>query len=434
MVSSMIGSGVFLSTGFMVATMNPNHILLAWIIGGILAFCGAVTYAEMSTQITKSGGEYQYITERIHPSMGYLVGYSTIVLGFAFPIAIDSIAAAVFFNGVYSVVGIKTLSTIFLCGILLVHLGQKCTSLWFQNILVILKVLILTSIIILGCMFGNIDIPTWTSPGITDNAFPTSSFLANQFWIAYTLSGFNAAIYIAGSFEKPQKHVPRAILIGFGTVIIAFIALNYLFLSNLTPDVLAQSASQEQPILGHLLLQNIIGDVAGPWMSLALVIIFLSSVSTMIMLGPQIFKAMIRDGNVPTFKEIHNPTHLSTIVFGVIALSLIWLSDIHSIVEGASFIIFLFSGLTAACLLWSKQAKLPSRIAASVYLIGVSAMLGFGVYHSEHLFFIMVIMGGLFFWGWKDHQKKQENYYVSPNFTLGLSTEDQPTREKSIAP
>lgn len=430
----MIGSGVFLSTGFMVSTMNPNHILLAWIVGGLLAFCGAITYAEMSSQITKSGGEYQYITERIHPSMGYLVGYSTIVLGFAFPIAIDSIAAAVFFNGVYSVVGIKTLSTIFLCGILLIHLGQRCTSLWFQNILVILKVLILASIVVLGCLFGNIEIPTWTSPGVTDDTFPTSSFLANQFWIAYTLSGFNAAIYIAGSFERPEKDVPRAILIGFGTVIIAFIALNYLFLSNLTPEVLAQSASQEQPILGHLLLQNIIGETAGKWMSLALVIIFLSSVSTMMMLGPQVFKAMIKDGNVPAMGKNHNTAQLSTIIFAAIALSLIWMSDIHQIVEGASFIIFLFSGLTAGCLLWSKPAKRLSRIAASIYLVGVCAMLGFGIYHSEHLSFIVLVMGGLFFWGWKDYQRKQEKFYVPPNFTLGLSTEEQPTREKSIAP
>ena len=106
-VASMIGTGIFLSTGFMVSTLDPWIILVSWLFGSILAFCGTVTYASLASQIDRSGGEYKYIVERIHPSLGFLVGYGSVILGFACPIAIDALAAAAFLEAVFPTFGIQ---------------------------------------------------------------------------------------------------------------------------------------------------------------------------------------------------------------------------------------------------------------------------------------------------------------------------------------
>ena len=97
-IANMIGAGVFLSTGFMAQDLNPKQILLAWAIGAFLALSGARAYAEIAQIVPKSGGEYRYLSTLVHPALGYLAGWASLLLGFSAPIAIDAFAAGAFAN------------------------------------------------------------------------------------------------------------------------------------------------------------------------------------------------------------------------------------------------------------------------------------------------------------------------------------------------
>ena len=89
-VANMIGAGVFLSAGFMAQDLTAGWILVAWIVGGMLAMAGARTYAEVSVLIPRSGGEYRYLSELVHPAVGYLAGWASLLVGFSAPMAISA--------------------------------------------------------------------------------------------------------------------------------------------------------------------------------------------------------------------------------------------------------------------------------------------------------------------------------------------------------
>src|SRR5687767_9400987 len=89
----MIGTGVFTSTGFQAASLkDPWTILLCWIIGGVVALCGAATYAELGSMLPKAGGEYVYLREAYHPAVGFMSGWVSLTAGFSAPIAVSALA------------------------------------------------------------------------------------------------------------------------------------------------------------------------------------------------------------------------------------------------------------------------------------------------------------------------------------------------------
>src|SRR5436190_18089622 len=90
-VANMIGAGVFLSTGFMAQEMGPWPILLAWVVGAVIALAGTVAYGEVARMIPRSGGEYRFLSEVFHPALGYFAGWASMLLGFAAAIAVDGL-------------------------------------------------------------------------------------------------------------------------------------------------------------------------------------------------------------------------------------------------------------------------------------------------------------------------------------------------------
>jgi APA family basic amino acid/polyamine antiporter len=83
-ISSMVGIGIFTTTGLMAGMgAGSGDILLAWLIGGILALCAALCYGELGANMPESGGEYFYISRLLHPSLGFLSGWVSMIVGFA---------------------------------------------------------------------------------------------------------------------------------------------------------------------------------------------------------------------------------------------------------------------------------------------------------------------------------------------------------------
>ena len=91
-VANMVGTGVFTSLGFQLADIqSPSVIILLWLLGGVLALCGALAYAELGAAYPRSGGEYNFVGEVFHPAGGFVSGWISVTLGFSAPIALVSI-------------------------------------------------------------------------------------------------------------------------------------------------------------------------------------------------------------------------------------------------------------------------------------------------------------------------------------------------------
>src|SRR5437899_12041305 len=87
-VASMIGSGVFTTSGFLLADLySPVRVLAAWLVGGVLAMLGALSYGALARRFPESGGEYLFLARTLHPAAGYLAGWISLLVGFSAPLA-----------------------------------------------------------------------------------------------------------------------------------------------------------------------------------------------------------------------------------------------------------------------------------------------------------------------------------------------------------
>ena len=92
-VANMIGAGVFTTSGFSLGDLsNRSTVMLAWAIGAGIAVCGAVSYGQLASRITESGGEYLFLARFVHPSVGFVAGWVSLLAGFTGAIAFAATA------------------------------------------------------------------------------------------------------------------------------------------------------------------------------------------------------------------------------------------------------------------------------------------------------------------------------------------------------
>ena len=394
-IANMIGAGVFLSAGFMAQDMNPKQILAAWVIGTLLALAGARVYSDIARLVPHSGGEYRFLSTLIHPSLGYLAGWASLLIGFSAPIAVNAMASGAFARTLHSGINATTVAAPMILGLTAVHAIGLRFSVTAQNALVALKILLVAGFVIAGLIFGNNSWPEWAPPGQTDG-FPIKPFMSNLFFVAFAFSGWNAAAYAASEFKNPKRDVPRAMILSCIVVGIIYLLINWVFVANLTPDqfTVVFNYETDRVTLGHLIMKNILGETGAACMSVLAIIAFISSSSAMMFIGPRIYAAMAKDGFLPAAlkgKEGKPPVG-AVLLQGAIALFLIFMYDIQKALSNVGAILTLFSALTVFSLFWicfkRGKYKRPAPLVLAVagfYLIVSFVMLYFGFMQSPTL-------------------------------------------------
>ena len=158
-IANMIGTGVFTSLGFQVLGIESGFaLIILWVVGGILALCGALTYGEIGAAFPQSGGEYNYLSKLYHPAVGFISGWVSVTVGFAAPIAAAAVALGQYVSKVYPSVNAVVLALSIIAIITLIHsINLKAGSL-FQRIFTIVKVVC----IVMFVGFGLFHVPEHT--------------------------------------------------------------------------------------------------------------------------------------------------------------------------------------------------------------------------------------------------------------------------------
>src|SRR5512137_552062 len=180
--ANMIGAGVFLSAGFMAQDMAPGPILLAWVAGAVLALCGAVAYGAVARLVPRSGGEYRYLSELLHPAVGYLGGWASLLVGFSAPVAMDALAAGAFASTIVPGLHPTWAGAAMVVLLTAFHAVGFRASARTQNLLVAVKALLLVGFVGVGLTLGARGWPTWTPPH-AQPGFPIGPFASSLFYI-----------------------------------------------------------------------------------------------------------------------------------------------------------------------------------------------------------------------------------------------------------
>ena len=375
-VANMIGAGVFLSAGFMAQELSAGWILVAWVVGALLAMAGARTYAEAAVLIPRSGGEYRYLSELLHPAIGYLAGWASLLVGFSAPTAISAFGAAAFAFAVFGAGDARLGAAALIVALTVFHSVGLRLSKWTQNGLVVIKGLLVLAFVALGLSLGDNHWPTWVPA--SNSAGTALPFATSLFFVAYAFSGWNAAAYAAEEFRAPRRDVPRAMLLGCALVGIAYLFVNWVLLANLTPERAEVVLQYEEGrvTLGHLVAQDFLGDVGSNVMSIGIAAIMVSSASAMLLVGPRVYAEMARDGFLPSFLrgKPGSPPRASVVLQGALAILLLYVHTIGELLSNVAGILVFFSALVAVGLFRVRRHKPNLRaprpqalIAAAIY-------------------------------------------------------------------
>jgi APA family basic amino acid/polyamine antiporter len=304
-VSNMIGTGVFMSLGWQILgfsrpdgssllTGSVFPVIMLWVIGGVLALCGALCYAELATALPRSGGEYNFLSRIYHPMVGFCTGLCSASIGFAAPIAASALVFGDYFCRAFPAQAhlipnhtVHGLAFLLVTLVTLCHLRSLRFTGGFQATVTGLTVLLLLTFVVVG--FGRAPSqPVTFLPHTADwNWSLLGAFGASLIWVMYSYSGWNAASYIVEEVRNPGKALPRALILGTVFVLVLYVAVNAVFLYS-TPLGLLSG----QPEVAHLAGTAIFGSIGARISSALICVGLIANVSGMMWVGSRVSQAI----------------------------------------------------------------------------------------------------------------------------------------------
>jgi len=381
--ANMIGAGVFVSAGFMSQELGPGAILLAWAAGAAMALCGAVAYGQLARLVPRSGGEYRFLSDLLHPFAGYLAGWTSLLVGFSAPIAASALAAGHFVRTLWPSASPLAVAAALLVGLTALHAAGFRMSSRTQDALVAVKAALLVAFLAVGLWHAPAAWPIWQPP--RPPASTPAAFATSLFFVSFAFSGWNAAVYATGEFREPRRDVPRAMLCGCALVALLYLGINWVFVASLTPEQAAVAVAYEthRVTLGHLVMRDAVGPGGAAAMSALTVVALVSSMSAMVFAGPRVYAAMAQDGYLPRALAGREgrPTPATIALQGALALAILLTHSLQEILGGLGAILMVFSALAACALVRARFARPdlprsgPSALAAAAAYVAASAVL-----------------------------------------------------------
>src|SRR4029450_8654586 len=260
-IANIIGTGIFTSLGFQLNDIQSGFaLLMLWVIGGLVALCGALCYSELAAALPRSGGEYHFLSKIYHPPLGFMARFVSATVGFAAPVALAAMAFGQYFNGVFGAGSPIVLSFVVVWIVAVFHMGNLRVGSAFQNVSTLLKLLLIGALIGAG-FFVPSKQPISFLPAPGDKAAILSGAFAGALGcVMYSYSGWNASAYISSEIKRPEKNVPRSLLASTGLVIVIYVLLNAIFLAT-TPAEELKGQLEVALIAG----KHIFGEKGGGW-------------------------------------------------------------------------------------------------------------------------------------------------------------------------
>lgn len=345
-VSSMVGTGVFTSLGYQVQDIPSGPgILLVWLLGGLVALCGALSYAELAAALPRSGGEYHFIGRLYHPSLGWTAGLLSAVVGFAAPTALAALALGSYAHRAFPAVSPAAGAVVGLVAVTLGHLHTLKVSVRLQTISTALKLILILGFI--GVAFfnkGHGDIRWEIRPQADLAMIATPAFAVALLFVFYAYSGWNAAVYMLEELNDERQTVSRSLVYGTVLVMLLYVLLNAAFL-RVAP--VADLAGVTE--VGHVAAQAIFGEGAARWFSGLLSLGLVATVSALVWAGPRVLNVMGRDFyalKILAAKNRHGIPVSATLILSGIALGFVLLGDFSQLLTYTQFALTLCAFLT----------------------------------------------------------------------------------------
>lgn len=349
-IANMIGTGVFTSLGFQLEVLRAGFpLLMLWVVGGVVALCGALAYAELGAALPRSGGEYAILSRGVHPAAGFVGGWVSATIGFAAPTALAAMTFGGYLGALLPGASPRLLALVLVAGLTAAHMASRRSSGTTQVSLTAVKLLLITGFCAAALLFGPAAQPVRFAPAPGDGALIAGrDFAVSLIYVNYAYTGWNAATYITGEIDRPQRTLPRILAGGTLVVLACYLALNATFLRAAPMDAMAGQLN-----VGAIAARALFGDAGARALTLVLSLLLVSTVSAMTLAGPRVLQAMGED--FPPFRALARTTADGIPAGAVLLQSLVAAAFI---LTGAFERVLVFSGFLLGLVSFATVATL----------------------------------------------------------------------------
>jgi APA family basic amino acid/polyamine antiporter len=387
-VANMIGTGLFTSLGYqLLGTPAGFPVLAIWLLGGLLAFLGAVCYAEIATRLPAGGGEYHFLTEIYHPALGFMAGFTSATVGFAAPIAAAALAFAAYLQGVFPGLPEKTVATTVIIAVATLHGIHFSAGLSFQKGVTALKVALIGIFMIAG-FSSTSPLPVSFNPfDFAGTEIWNAGLAVNLVWVSFAYSGWNASSYLAGEIVEPERNLSRSLLYGTAVVTVLYLGLNAVFM-RVAPAEALRGVKE----VGLVAASHVFGEAGGQLMGGLISLLLVSSISSMILAGPRVIRAL--SAAIPGLRGLSvtdddgNPVR-AIAVQAALAIGLLHTVRFDTLLYYTAFTLSLFTVLTVAGVIVLRRRLGPPEtyrawgypFSPVLFVLGTVGIGGFFVVH-----------------------------------------------------
>jgi APA family basic amino acid/polyamine antiporter len=367
-IGGVIGSGIFLTTGSMAdALPSASLLILAWVVGSLMALFGALTYAEMTTMFPQAGGVYVFLREAFGPFVGFLYGWATALVVLAGGIAAVAVGFADYFS--YFVPALSSshtvadvplgFTTIHIVRSQLVAVAAIAFLSWLNYIgvrsgsrtnavLTIAKITGLVLLPIFAIGFAQTT-PAWAPVVPAGVASPWSAFGVALIAVLWAVEGYYFITFAAGEVRDPARNLPRALALGIFAVMTIYVIVNLAYLYALPMDHLRGTTR-----VAEAAATAMVGPAGASLIALTVLTSTLGADAAVILFSSRLLYAMAKDGVMfPAAARVHpkyQTPHVSIVALGiwssVLALSgtyqdlftyVVFVSVLFSLLGGVAF-------------------------------------------------------------------------------------------------
>ena len=302
MVTLVIGMGIFRTPANVAASSpSPAVFFSVWIAGGIIAICGALTYAEIGSRFPVTGGYYRIFSYAYHPSVAFAVNCIILISNAASLAGVALIGAEYIIKVVMpDAAGTQAIQLIIAISSILLFYGVNLAGLKMsartQNILAIVKICLILLLITPLFFYHDVNHANELSNTIVNPTLREyiKAFGLGLVAVSFTYGGYQQSINFGEEVKNPSKNIPRGIFIGLLIIVALYLSINYAYYKVIGFTELKSTKNIAAIMAGH-----VFGAAAGNILSVLLFLSVLAYVNVLLMSNPRVMQAMSEEGVLP---------------------------------------------------------------------------------------------------------------------------------------
>lgn len=366
-MGSMIGSGIFIVSAGMLRDLGSiENLLLAWIVTGVLTLLAALSYSELGAAMPKAGGQYIYLKEAYGKLFGFLYGWTLFTVIQTGTIAAVAVAFAKFTGvlfpiiseknillqlGSFKITSVQLLGIVVLWVLTISNFREVKKGAFIQNVFTISKIVAILFVILAGIFFiANSESVQWTWDWsrLSLKGIGIGLFSAALVGSIFSSDAWNNITFTAGEIDKPEKNLPRSLMLGTGGVTLLYIFCNVVYVKALSAN---QIEHAEFDRVGTLLMNTVFGETGAWFMAILIMISTFGCINGLTLSGSRVYYAMAKDGyflkSAATLNKNEAPQ--KALVMQAVWTSILTLSGSYGdLLDYVVFAVLLFYILTVA--------------------------------------------------------------------------------------